>query len=80
VGGEGYFKIEDALPVEQLSPLQATYCPLEQGAMLQTALVILRFYQELAPPLARAHGIAYPSGLERVIVDRLEQLHAMRLS
>jgi hypothetical protein len=40
----------------------------------QAALVIVRFYQELAPPLAQAHGITYPADLERVVYDRLEQL------
>ena len=79
VGAEGYFKLEQALPVEQLSALQATYCPLEQGAMVQAALVIVRFYQELAPLLARTHGIAYPAELDHVMSDRLEQVCAARL-
>src|SRR6266498_3720506 len=69
VGAEGYFKLEQALPVEQLSALQATYCRLEQDAMLQAALVIVRFYQELAPLLARTHGIPYPAELDRVMSD-----------
>jgi hypothetical protein len=77
---EGYEKVEQALPVEQLAPLQATFCPLERDAMLQAALVIVRFYQELAPPLAQAHGILYPAGLERVMCDRLEQLCKARLN
>ena len=71
---EGYEKVEQAIPVEQLSSLQATYCPLEPGAMLQAARVIVRFYQELAPLLARIHGITYPADLARVMSDRLEQL------
>ena len=75
---EGYEKVEQAIPVEQLAPLQATFCPLEQTAMLQAALVIVRYYQELAPPLARAHGIPYPFDLERVVSDRLEQLRNAR--
>jgi hypothetical protein len=79
VGAEGYFKVEQALPVEQLSALQATYCPLEQGAMLQAALVIIRFYQELAPLLAQTHGISYPAELDRVMSNRLEQVCAARL-
>jgi predicted nucleotidyltransferase len=74
VGEEGYFKIENALPVEQLSSLQATFPPLEQNAMLQAALVIVDFYKELAPLLAQTHGITYPDGLERVMVARLENL------
>jgi hypothetical protein len=48
--------------------------------MLQAALAIVRFYQELAPLLARTHGILYPNGLERVMVDRLEKLCHARLS
>jgi predicted nucleotidyltransferase len=71
---EGYEKLEQAVPVEQLAPLLTTFCPLERGAMLQAALLIVRFYQELAPPLALAHGISYPADLERVMSERLEQL------
>ena len=74
VGSEAYFKVEQALPVEQLTPLQATYCPLERGAMLQAGLALVRFYRELAPLLARMHGIPYPDGLERVMNERLEKL------
>jgi len=71
---EGYEKLEQALSVAQLSALQATFCPLEQGAMFQAARDIIRFYQELAPLMARAHGIIYPDRLERIMYDRLEQL------
>jgi hypothetical protein len=74
--GEAYFKVEHALPAERLAPLQTTFCPMEAGAMLQAAWVILRFYQEVAPPLARTHGIAYPVDLERVISDRLQKVNA----
>ena len=74
IEAEGYEKVEQALPVEQLSPLQATYCPLEHGAMLQAGLVIVRFFQDLAPLLARTHGIPYPDALERLMLDRLEHI------
>lgn len=73
-GDEGYFKVEKALPVEQLAPLQATCCPLEPGTMLQSALIIVRFYREQAQALAQTHGLAYPADLDRVIVERLEKL------
>ncbi|HJZ46687.1 MAG TPA: aminoglycoside 6-adenylyltransferase [Roseiflexaceae bacterium] len=79
VGSDGYFKVERAIPIEQLSPLQGAHCPMERGSMLQAALVIIRFYQQVAPDLARGHGIAYPDGLERVMKDRLEQLWDTRL-
>jgi hypothetical protein len=77
---EGYEKVEQALPVEQLAPLQATFCPMERAAMLQAALVIVRFYQELAPSLAQAHGLPYPTDLARVMSERLEQLGNAHLS
>jgi len=71
---EGYEKVEQALPVEQLSPLQATYCLLEDKAMLRAGLIVTRFYQNLAHFLARTYDIPYPHGLERLMLDRLEQL------
>jgi len=71
---EGYEKVEQAVPVEQLVALQVTFCPMERDAMLQAALTIVRFYQELAPYLAQAHGIPYPNDLARVMSDRLEIL------
>jgi predicted nucleotidyltransferase len=76
VGEEPYFKVDKAIPVEQLAPLQTTFCPLEPGAMLQSVFVIVRFYQELVPMLAQTHGISYPAELERLLVARLEKLKA----
>lgn len=48
--------------------------------MLQAALVIVHFYQELAVPLAQTHGITYPDDLDRVMSDRLETLCNARLN
>ena len=74
MAAEGYEKVEQVLPAEQLSSLQATICPLEQEAMLRAALMLVRFYQELAPSLAQAHEIPYPADLARVMSERLAQL------
>lgn len=74
---DGYEKVEQAIPIEQLLPLETTYCPLEREAMLQAALVIVHFYQEVAPSLAQAYGIPYPAELEHVQYDRLERLRAV---
>ncbi|HEY6541427.1 MAG TPA: aminoglycoside 6-adenylyltransferase, partial [Ktedonobacteraceae bacterium] len=71
---EGYEKVEQVLPAEQLSPLQATFCPMERESMLRATLVIVRFYQELVPLLAQARGIPYPAELARVMSERLVQL------
>lgn len=71
---EPYFKIEQALPVERLAPLLATFCPQEPDAMLQAALAILQFYRKLALALAQEYAIKYPAGLDRLMSDRLEKL------
>ena len=74
VGEEPYFKIEYSMPVEKLAPLIATFCPMEKHAMLQSAQILAQFYRENVPSLAARHGIAYPSELERVMLERLDDL------
>jgi predicted nucleotidyltransferase len=71
---EGYEKVEQAVPVEQLAPLETTCCSLEREAMIQAAFALVRFYQELAVPLAHAYAIAYPADLAQVMSARLERL------
>ncbi len=71
---EDYFKLEQALPADQVARLQPTFCPQEPSAMLQAAHLIFNFYQELARPLAQAHGIPYPEALERIGRAHLEKL------
>ena len=73
-GEEPYFKIEQALSIEQLSPLETTYCAMEYAPMLQAALVICRFYQEIAPNLAKAHHLKYQSELEQMMMGQLKEL------
>jgi predicted nucleotidyltransferase len=77
---EGYEKVEQAVAVEQLAPLQASFCLMERDAMLQAAFTIVHFYQELAPSLAQAHGMPYPADLARVMSGRLELLSNAHLS
>jgi predicted nucleotidyltransferase len=73
-GEEPYFKVEQALPVERLSPLQATFCVMAYGAMLQAAGVIFRFYRDVAPGLAEEHQLTYQADLEREMTMQLEAL------
>jgi predicted nucleotidyltransferase len=73
-GLDGYEKVEYALPVGQLAPLASTMCPLVRGAMLKAAGLIVDFYRELASELARAHGVAYPTDLDRMMAARLGHL------
>ena len=78
-GEEAYFKLEAVMAVEQLSALQETFCPMEKVAMLKAVITIVHFYQELAPSLVQEHGIKYPQGLERLMLDRLQKLHNAHL-
>lgn len=74
VGNEPYFKLEYALSVEKLAPLQSTFCPLDKRAMLQSVQWIVSVYLQTAKSLAESHGIAYPHKLERVMLERLAKL------
>jgi predicted nucleotidyltransferase len=71
---DSYWKLEKVLPIAQLVALEATFCPMEREAMLQAGRVIVGFFCEVAPILAKVHGITYPAELERVMVSRLEAL------
>jgi hypothetical protein len=73
-GEEPYFKLERVLPVEQLSSLRETFCPMDKEAIFNAALSVIQFYQEIVPPLAQFHEIQYPEKLERVMMDRLQKL------
>jgi predicted nucleotidyltransferase len=73
---EGYEKVEQALPVARLAQLQESCCLLECEPMLQAARVIVSYYERVAPPLAQAHTIPYPTELARLMTDRLERLRA----
>jgi hypothetical protein len=42
--------------------------------MVQAAMALVHYFREVAPPMAEAHGIAYPAALERIALARLEQL------
>lgn len=74
VGEEPHFKVEQVFPVEQLSSLQSTYCPLEYEEMLRAGISIFRFYQDAAPNLAKAHGVTYQPELERILGSQLLKL------
>jgi hypothetical protein len=71
---EVYSKIENVMPVERLFNLKETICPIEKGPLLRSAHIIVKFYKDLAVPLAQKYGIPYPHALERVMIERLEKL------
>ncbi len=71
IGEEPYFKLEQAMPVEQIAPLQVTFCPLEAAAIRQAGFVILQFYREAATALAETHGLVYPAALDSLMTAQL---------
>ena len=70
---EGYHKLEGTADAEDLAALQRTFCRVERAAMLDAVRSLLEIYGRLAPPLAAAHGIAYPAALHAVVIRRLEE-------
>ena len=76
VGSDPWFKIDTALPAEDLALLRETYASLEREAMLAAARALVDFYRQLAAPLAETHGLAYPAELDRLMTARLEALDA----
>jgi predicted nucleotidyltransferase len=78
-GTVGYERLEQAADAQDLEALRATFCPLEREAMLEAAGRLVGFYLRTAPPLAIHQGIAYPAGLEAVVIDKLERWCALHL-
>jgi predicted nucleotidyltransferase len=74
VDDDVYFKIEKIMPVEQLSALESTFCPLDRVAMLEAGFTLVAFYREVATSLAKEYAIAYPDALGTVMVDRLKKV------
>jgi predicted nucleotidyltransferase len=71
---EVYFKIDKAMPIASLSPLQDTFCPMEKVAALKAGHLLLRFYEDHAKSLAQEYHILYPETLQQVITERLKEL------
>ena len=69
---QSYDKVDHYLPAAYLAPLQPSICSQEPAAMLRAARAIVAYYQELAPALAREHGIIYPQRLEQLMLRRLD--------
>lgn len=73
-GDEPYFKVQLDLPVEMLARLEPTLVPLERLAIYTAGRSVIDFYRSVAPQLAQAHGLSYPTALERIMLDRLDHV------
>ena len=76
---ESFHKLDGAAAVKDLAALQGTFCRVEREAMLTAVRALLALYLRIAPPLAAAHGIAYPVQLHSVVIARLEQAFGVML-
>lgn len=71
---EPYWKVDEALPDERLAYLRDTVAPPEVEPIGDAALALIARYRELAIPAAKAHGVVYPTELDRLLTRRLEEL------
>jgi molybdopterin converting factor small subunit len=76
---DGYDKVDMRLPAEHLVRLRGTHVPMEERALIEAGLTVVRAYMELAPDLARRHGLAFPAELARIVGSKLETLARERL-
>jgi predicted nucleotidyltransferase len=70
---EGYEKVEQVVSSSLLSPLEATFVPLELSAMDEAVERLAQFFREVAPLVAARWNIPSPSELERVALRQLEE-------
>ena len=73
-GEEPYEKLDRTIDPAALSPIAETFVPIERGALLRAARVLVRFYAEKARGVAEANGTTYPLTLEELMVRRLDDL------
>ena len=73
-GDEPYWKLDDEIDTAALAPLQRTFVPMEREAILDAGRTLVRFFAERAPGVAESFELPYPSGLERIYVERLREL------
>jgi predicted nucleotidyltransferase len=73
-GDEPYFKVENDLPDDELTPLLETCVLRERQAMYEAVVVMVNLYRKVAPSLAKAHELRYPLALEQVMLSRLKEI------
>lgn len=73
-GEEPYEKLDQAIATADLGSLGRTNVPLEPPALLRAAVDIVGFFRARAPRVAEAYGLTYPTELERLLCDRLDDV------
>jgi hypothetical protein len=70
---EGYEKLEQALPDEELSHLEESFSAFNPEAIADSAAILISFYRRIASRLSDRYGIDYPLSLERVVLRELSR-------
>lgn len=73
---EGYEKLESAVGKQPLATLERSFSRLEEAAMVDSVKALIDVYRDIAPDLARKHGIEYPKPVEHVVLKREARLLA----
>jgi predicted nucleotidyltransferase len=73
-GEEPYWKLDEEIRTSGLEPLQATFVPMDRSELLRAGRALVAFFRERAPRVAEAYGLTYPVELDRVMVNRLDEL------
>jgi len=73
-GGGGYDRVELVLPVSWRARAAETFVALEAGQIAEAARVLTALYLEVAPALARTHGLDYPEALQRTVQASVREL------
>jgi predicted nucleotidyltransferase len=66
-----YFKVDEVLPAQQLAVFAQSTGAIDAGSMVASARHLASIYGQLAPAVARRHGLEYPHALERLMLERL---------
>jgi predicted nucleotidyltransferase len=69
-----YWKVDGLLSPELAARLRGSVAQVERAALLAATRELVELYRELAAPVARSAGIAYPADLDRLLADRLRHL------
>jgi hypothetical protein len=73
-GGGGYDRVELVLPVSWRARAAETFVPLEAGRIAEAARILTGLYLDVAPTLARAHGLDYPEELQRTVEPSVREI------
>lgn len=73
-GDEPYWKLDEEIEPSALEPLRATFVAMSRVELLNAGRALVAFFRERAPRVAEAHGLNYPTELDREMVKRLDDL------